>query len=224
VPILNVPSDVVYVEPFVGGANMMAAMRHVRVRRGSDANRYIIALHQAIQSGWHPPAESVNREVWERCKAHQDDGLYEPHEVGFIGFGASMQGAFFRKYVEFPNEGPNPTQKDNVRQIESCRNVLLKAKSALDGVEFQWCDYDALSIPDGAYVYCDPPYAGTAGYSTGKFNHTEFWEWARRLRERCTVRVSEFSAPDDWRVVWEQERPLMGSGAKRRLKTERLFA
>lgn len=218
VPVMAVPSDVVYVEPFVGGANVMAAQSHVMRRIGADLHPELIALHRAIADGWVPDAELVNRELYERMRTHQNE--YAAAWLGFVGFCASMHGDFFRCFIDKPKDW---RQTNNITYAQSGRNVLLKARPKLLGVEWLCCSYDVLDIPDGAWVYCDPPYADTAGYSTGPFDNTAFWAWAARLRERCKVFVSEFTAPDGWRVAWEQERPLMGSGRARRRKVERLF-
>lgn len=42
-----------YVEPFVGGANMIDKVEGNRI--GNDIHSYLIALHKAIQLGWKPP-------------------------------------------------------------------------------------------------------------------------------------------------------------------------
>jgi DNA adenine methylase len=219
VPVLAVPADAVYVEPFVGGANVMAAVVAAR-RIGADAHPYLIALHRAIAAGWVPPA-GIDRDTFEAVRDNL--AFFPAHVVGFVGFGASLQGAFFRG---FDRGTVDPKKPEYLVDRAAGLSKVLQAAHAgpLRGVEWRHSNYDQLDIPDGAYVYCDPPYAGTAGYSTGTFDHVAFWRWASALRGRCTVRVSEFSAPDGWRCVWEQERPLMGSGAARRTKIERLFA
>jgi site-specific DNA-adenine methylase len=42
-----------YVEPFVGGANMIEAIE-CDTRIGNDANKYLIAMWQRLQAGWVP--------------------------------------------------------------------------------------------------------------------------------------------------------------------------
>ena len=61
--------------------------------------------------------------------------------------------------------------------------------------------YWELDIPDGSFVYCDPPYAGVTGY-VDVFDSVKFWEWAECLSVRCRVFVSEYSAPSGWACVW----------------------
>lgn len=57
-----------------------------------------------------------------------------------------------------------------------------------------------------ALIYCDPPYASTTGYKgTGKFNHEQFWQWVREMSKENHVYVSEYVAPDDFKVVWQTQ-------------------
>lgn len=52
-----------WVEPFVGGANMI---RHVDGNRiGADVHEYLIALLKAVRDGWKPPTEVS-------CEMHRD--------------------------------------------------------------------------------------------------------------------------------------------------------
>ena len=57
-------------------------------------------------------------------------------------------------------------------------------------------------------LYCDIPYRNTTGYSTGSFNHDEFYSWAVAMKSLGhTVLASEYlhNLPDGWKVVWQHE-------------------
>jgi DNA adenine methylase len=85
---------------------------------------------------------------------------------------------------------------------------INKKVSRLGGVQWQSGDYREVPLPPNSVVYCDPPYAGTTGYSgvEGGFNHIEFWEWCRTTTLRGhLVFVSEYSAPADFEAVWSIE-------------------
>ena len=75
-------------------------------------------------------------------------------------------------------------QKDNIKQI------------------LKW-SYDKVTIPKDAIVYCDPPYANTATYSEWWFQHKEFWEYVRQLSKTNKVFVSEYTAPEDFKAIYE---------------------
>ena len=66
-------------------------------------------------------------------------------------------------------------------------------------------DYKDGDIPEGAIVLADPPYANTTGYSLGKFDSDEFWEYMREISKKHTVLICEQTAPNDFECVWKQE-------------------
>lgn len=72
---------------------------------------------------------------------------------------------------------------------------------------------------------CDPPYANTTGYSLGKFDSDEFWDYMRELSKEHIVLISEQTAPDDFEVVWEQElRRMLDVNKENNFRiTEKLF-
>lgn len=77
-------------------------------------------------------------------------------------------------------------------------------------------DYRDVIIPDNAIIYCDPPYQGTAEYKEGKFNHQEFWDWVREKSKTNKVYISEYQAPDDFKIVlkFSQNSTLSGGNNK----------
>lgn len=72
------------------------------------------------------------------------------------------------------------------------------------GAKFTVGSYLNMNIPKGSTVYCDPPYASTTGYK-GSFDHDEFWGWCEmQAINGCRVFVSEYTAPDNFEVVWQK--------------------
>lgn len=173
-----------YVEPFAGGMNMMSSVLNASSRWANDSNSYVIAMFEALLSGWVPPKISKEQHNDLR-KLSGEDKL-----IGWAGTACSFSGAWFGGYA-----GVVKT-KDGIRdyQAEAWRNVE-KQISSLNGVIFSSVSYEDMDIPDGSLVYCDPPYANTTGYKD-KFNSKSFWRWAKRLSRHCDVYVSEYVAPD----------------------------
>lgn len=193
-----------WVEPFVGGANMIDKVDGIRI--GADFNEYLIALHQAIQEGWIPP-DYVSEEEWSDVKTHMDD-KYDKHYIAFVrlgcSFGADWNGGFARNVrKDKPNADElNKTTKSYCRQS---KNNILRQSDKLKDVIFVNSSYKDLLIPPNSLVYCDPPYEGTLSYKDA-FDHVEFWQWCRDMsRQGHTVFVSEYNAPDDFLLVWEHE-------------------
>ena len=87
----------------------------------------------------------------------------------------------------------------DLEQLE--RLQQLERLEQLERLNISCGSYDEIKIKNGAVVYCDPPYAGTREYKEGAFNHVAFWEWCRT--QNNPVFVSEYNAPDDFKLVAE---------------------
>jgi len=82
-----------YVEPFVGGANVIDKIK-CKNKYGSDYNKYLIALLQRVRNK-EPLLEEVSRELYNDVRSNQDNGKYEDWIVGNVGFLASFNGRWF---------------------------------------------------------------------------------------------------------------------------------
>ena len=60
---------------------------------------------------------------------------------------------------------------------------------------------------------------------TGEFNHDEFWDIMRKWSKDNTVLISEYSAPEDFEIVWEKQVKLdiRDKNNKKQKRTEKLF-
>ena len=103
--------------------------------------------------------------------------------------------------------------------------MLKKQIPHLKDVDFRFCSYQDLEIPEKSLIYCDPPYRGTTGYKTG-FDNDLFWQWCRdKTTEGHTVLLSEYSAPADFECLIEIEHYSAFNPDKSKIKktTEKLF-
>ena len=184
-----------YVEPFVGGANLIDKVDGNRI--GSDVNHYLIATHKKLQAGWLPPKQ-ITPDEFKEMKEHP--GNYPDYLVGYVGFQLSYGAMWFGSYRR------DNTEKRNY-SLEAYNNAAKQAPN-LCGIKFQCCSYYDLSIHEKSIIYCDPPYENTAKYKAvkGDFDHFSFWHWCRDKAEQGhTVFVSEYNAPDDFECVWQKE-------------------
>ena len=204
--------DRTWVEPFVGGANMIDKVDGKRI--GSDFNEYVISLFTGIQNGFIPPNE-VSEEEYKQARLNREVTPL----VSFIGFGCSYSGKWFGGYAR------GNTNKGLPRNycLESKKNILKQAKNLKD-VKFIHSSYQDLEIPPNSLIYCDPPYEGTTKYKDG-FSHADFWEWCRnKTKEGHQVYISEYNAPNDFKCIWEKEvnsSLTKDTGSKK--ATEKLF-
>ena len=57
-------------------------------------------------------------------------------------------------------------------------------------------------------IYLDPPYQGTNFYGYAnqpKMDYEHFWNWVRKISKNNYVFISEQSAPEDFKILWQQE-------------------
>ena len=192
-----------YVEPFVGGANLIDKVDGNRI--GADNNMFLIAMWKKLQQGWIPPKE-ITREYYNnvrRCYNNLIDD-FPVHIIGYVGFNGSYNGRFF----DGGYAGITKIKKGKFRNypLEAFNNIQ-KQVSIIKDVVFKYCDYDKLFIPTNSIIYCDPPYKNSKRYKTAlKFNYDKFWQWCRdKVKEGHQVFVSEYDAPDDFKCIWSKE-------------------
>lgn len=201
-----------YVEPFVGGANMIDKVNH-QLKLGADSNKYLIALLKYVQDGGQLP-EFTDKETYLKVKNNKDD--YEDWYVGYIGFICSFNSKFFCGYS---GKCTKKTGKVENYQIKSYNNIL---KQNLKNITFECCSYDELIIPNNSIIYCDPPYQNTTKYKDD-LDSNKFFDWCRlKAKEGHKVFVSEYNAPDDFVCIWEKEINSNLGGPSKRVK-EKLF-
>lgn len=209
-----------YLEPFVGGGSVAAQMgHHFHDAFYSDRHPDLMMMWGELLGGWNPPTE-VTVEQYKELRNAEPSALR-----GFVGLGGSFGGKWFGGYAK---GGVTAAGTPRNHQAESARAVLkvaqgMKAKRVTTA---QQLDYRQLCVSPDDVVYCDPPYAGTTGYSTGDFDSNEFWDTVRYWAGKgAKVFVSEYTAPDDFECIWSKELIVQANrgDAKRHTSTERLF-
>ena len=91
--------------------------------------------------------------------------------------------------------------RQDLERLESLER--LQSLESLENVTFLNLSYEEVEIPRDAIVYCDPPYRWTATYAEWWFNHDKFWDYIRKLSQTNKVFVSEYTAPDDFKAIYE---------------------
>lgn len=179
----------------------------------NDKHPYLIAMWEGVQDGYVLP-DVITDEQYQYIKNNKDE---DPCLTGFVGFGCSFGGKWFGGLAR-NRKGDNYCARAN-------RSVIKDFELGLKDAKFLCLDYKDVHIPNNSVVYCDPPYKGTTGYTTGEFNHNEFWDYMRLISKNNIVLISEQSAPDDFECIWQQEltRTLDYNKENQPKKIERLF-
>lgn len=211
-----------YYEPFLGGGSMAAKMcQYFEHNHLSDVHAPLMLMWQAAYAGYKVYGDplrffpkDITREDYDFYKAHQD--VPQAMLIGCgSGFGGIAWGSYAVADKRYPERTYHHTALDGVsRKIRAIKNATFTSGS-----------YSDISAKSGAVIYCDPPYAGTTGYSTGAFDHAAFWEWCREQVARgCKVYVSEYNAPADFVPIWEYEATVtLSVKSNNGEATERLF-
>lgn len=165
-----------YVEPFVGGGNMIEKVDGKRF--GADLNPYVIKALELIRDN----PESIPDVITEaEYKAAQRDkpltGI-----VGFIGFAMSFGGKWFGGYRR-DKAGTKGCIENMRTQTRRSKQAAIKQSRLIKGVYFLSAGYQDLEIQNSSIIYCDPPYANTTKYKDD-FDHEVFLAMVSSQSER----------------------------------------
>lgn len=195
--------DMWYVEPFVGGANMIDKVDPsiAPKRLGCDSNEFLIEMWRSAQRG-ELSYDYVTPELYTEVRTNK-----ECHPKGFVGWVAhccSYNGKWFGGFAgkittktntvrNYQTEAANAVKKQ-VKLLEGC---VFKHKSVFD-IDFSRCGK--------ATIYCDPPYRDTTKYKDS-FDHDRFYDWCEvRAKEGHNIFISEYWMSEDrFECVWSKE-------------------
>lgn len=207
-----IKEDSVYIEPFVGGGNMICEVE-CKEKYGYDINRRVVSALNFIKYSLDSVPKNnleFTEEMYRSIRNECESGI-----KSYVGFALSYGGKWFGGWCR---------DKENKRDYvsESYRNAA-KQNPKIQNCIFSFGSYDNINIPKNAVVYCDPPYKGTTKYSDD-FDHDKFYSWVRKNSENNIVLISEYEMPDDFICIWEKGTTsslTKNTGAKK--SVERLF-
>lgn len=188
-----------WVEPFVGGWNMIDKVPDTFKRIGYDLNPHTIAAMTAIRDVLDLLPDSVTEAEYKALKGTEPDLI-----TSWVRYVASFGGKFENGYAREKETSKSAIKRGSVRDfVKEGRSNALKQSPKIQGVEFIYDSYENLSF-ENCLIYCDPPYQNSTGYKTGVFDHDKFFEWCRQMKAKGNVVfVSEYYAP--FECVWQGE-------------------
>lgn len=209
------------VDLFCGGCSVACELpKHLRVI-ANDANPYLISmLHVLKHDLWSDPPVPVDQEFYSMMKEelkkdyttfkHTGDALKTDIEtlvlrakIGWAGY-AGSSGDFMSSFCG--RSRGSATDKTFYRAKK-----ILETVSALkkNDVQLTCFDYQNFSVDVPTVFYCDPPFAGKLQYPATSFDSETFFSWCREMvKKGHVILLSETSAPDDFKLVWNRESPL----------------
>lgn len=193
-----------YIEPFVGGANMIDSIS-CKIRIGIDINRELIYLLKYMKT--HPklecfPEECSFEHYAEVREARKNKSMqYWIWYTAGIGYFASYGGRYF--------DGGYGRDKTGKRNIYAERLAYAREQAPkLKGIWFYCDDYTSVEGARNCMIYLDPPYKGTKQYGY-EFDYDKFYAFVRELSKENYVFISEYSMPEDFECIWSKERKVL---------------
>ena len=212
-----------YLEPFVGGANMIDKIKHDN-KIGCDIHKQLIALLKYVQDLDNELPKTISEQEYNNVLNNKDN--YDDWYVGLVGFCASFGAKYFGGYARaFKADKITPRDMPS----EAIRNIEKQRK---DLVDITFKNYNFLELPKekikNYVIYCDIPYRSTIKYKTDSFPYDEFYKWAKEMSKNNTVLISEYDMPDDFECIWQKETKCTidsnkVSGDKNNNRVEKLF-
>jgi len=202
-----------YIEPFVGGANLIDKVPNPRI--GSDLNENVILALNCIQNHLYLIPKDNKEFTEEDYKNIKKSGQNDV--IAYVGFALSYSGKWFGGWCR---------DKDRKRDyVKEAYKNALKQHPKLQGINLIHSDYRSLFIPKNSIIYCDIPYKNTTKYKNNDFDYNVFWEWCRNMTKKGhKVFISEYNAPEDFKCIWQKEQVsslTKNTGSKRAI--EKLF-
>ena len=187
-----------YLEPFVGGANMIDKIE-CRNRIGCDIHKQLISLLQYAQEHESDLPERILEEEYKVVQNNKEK--YPDWYLGLVGFCASFGAKYFSGYAR--DSKSDNSGKWSAGAIKNLKKQLPQIKDVkFRNIRFQDLPLDKIK---GYVVYCDIPYRGTTKYKTETFPYEVFYEWVKAASVNNVVLISEYSMPEDFICIWSKE-------------------
>ena len=188
-----------YIEPFVGGANIIDKIKCDN-RYGFDLHKQLIELIIKLQNDIDGIPNEIPYEEYMEVKNNKEN--YEDWYLGLVGFLGSFGAKYFGGYARHNKD-------DFTEQIQrgSIKN-LKKQYDDLKDVKFECKDFREIKDIKGYVIYCDPPYKGATKYSTKEFPYDEFYNWCREMSKDNVVLISEYNMPEDFKCIWQKDNKI----------------
>lgn len=212
-----------YLEPFVGGANVIDKIKHPN-KIGCDIHKELIALLNKAKDDVENIPNIITKDEYYKVKNNLTN--YEDWYIGLVGFCASYNSKYFGGYANNAK-----TKYGTIRNYtdESIKN-LKKQSSNLKGIKLIHTSF--LDLPKDKIknyvIYCDIPYKRTTKYVTKNFPYEEFYQWAIEMSEHNTVLISEYDMPNEFKCIWQKKVKVSldcnrQANDEKNLRVEKLF-
>lgn len=198
VPILQKTINITNAETFIdgccGGCNIIQDIK-CKNKIAIDLNNDLIELYKyaitAYKEGYLDTAfpTKITKEDWNKAKSGNGESWYRALVC------------FFASYSARGFSGGYCLNTSRNYYIERLNNFKKQIPKLID-IEFICEDINYIH-PSNSIIYIDPPYKNTKKYDINlSFDYELFWDSVRRLSKKNIVFISEQTAPNDFKSIW----------------------
>ena len=210
-----------YLEPFVGGANMIDKIKCEK-KIGCDIHKQLIELLNYARSNKHKLPDRILEDEYNKVKNNKDQ--YDDWYVGLVGFCASFGAKYYGGYArDSKSDNSGKWSAGAIRNLKKQCEYIKDVKFI--HMAFQDIPKDKIK---GYVIYCDPPYKGTTKYKTEEFPYKEFYQWVKDMSVHNRVLISEYDMPDEFDCIWQKEHKTLldsnkSSNDSSNIRVEKLY-
>ena len=172
-----------YIEPFLGGGNILLDAPYKKYTIASDTDSKVITIFKDLQKlnvdDFINFEFKPNKELWLNYK----DKINDKKLDSTTRFIMNM----YIKLFSFNNMGKQYTTDKGTRSNKRLKQNITDYKDKLKHVKFYKKSYTEI-IPkydsSDSFFYCDPPYYNTSSqeYETGEINHLELFNILNNIK------------------------------------------
>lgn len=223
---LDLPPTDTFVDLFCGGGSVGYSLaNHYKNIIMNDLDTGLMALHTTLRD--HPERIALfsqiepTREEFNLCKRGKSD--YDTFVRYIYSFSTNGKAYLWgEERLNTPKEELNRQRSEPRERTRHLEDVVLLYGRYSPNITLLNESYDNVEIPEGAIVYCDPPYKGTAEYLVDDFDSEKFYDWCRNCPN--LVLISEYEMPDDFLLLEEWDLASQGGGNKNtKIARERIY-
>jgi len=149
------------------------------------------------------------KHAYHRAVYDNDIGTLLPYGYKLM---LSKHKSIYERYLDYQRQikkqTPNIKLEIVTRQNEIERLQRLQSLQSLQRLQSLQSDYQAVSIPENAVIYCDPPYNQTNCGKYDGFDSERFYAWAG---EQTNIFISEYSMPDNFIPIAYTEKTILSA-------------
>jgi site-specific DNA-adenine methylase len=224
-------SDFDFYDLFGGGGSMSLLARSMgHETHYNDYDSCLFELFNECINGKHFEPHFIGHDEYKSITStHSKEAIFYGCIFGFNQY--ETGGYFCRKECEpffkeefdkyLKGEKHHPRLSRILAQYKHFNNIgLNRKKYGFDKIITTNQDYKKVEVSDKGLIYCDIPYVDINPYEV-KLDHNEFYEWALSVDK--AVYVSEYTMPDDFKLIWQEERDRIHNINGKIPRKEKLF-